>query len=88
MKIDATKKFRRSAINELQTKNLLSLHANFLSHSCYNEYNHKSIQITNEYTNRVDSNKNEKQNCTPSKIVQGKVEEVLEKLIFDGRKIL
>ena len=60
----------------------------FLSHSCYNEYNHKSIQITNEYTNRVDSNKNEKQNCTPSKIVQGKVEEVLQKLIFDGRKIL
>ena len=88
---DATKKFRRSAINDLQNKNLLPFDAYFLSYSCYNEYtkrNHKSTQIRNEYTNRVDSNKNEKQNCTPSEIAQGKVKEVLKELIFDGKKIL
>ena len=32
--------------------------------------------------NLIDSNENEKQNCTPSKIVQEKVGQVLEELIF------
>ena len=46
------------------------------------KWNHKSMQITNEYKNLIDSNENEKQNCTPSKTVQEKVEQVLEELIF------
>ena len=67
----STKKFK-SIINELKPKNLLPFHANFLCYSCYNKYkkwNRKSMQITNEYKNRIDSNKNEKQSCTSSKTV-------------------
>ena len=74
-----------SIIAELKSKNLLSLRANFFCYSCYTEntkQNHKSMQMTNESTNRIDSNKNEKQSCTPSKTVQDKVEQVLEQLIF------
>ena len=85
LKIDSTKKFKKSIINELKSKNLLPLRANFLWYSCYNEYtkrNHKSLQIINEYTNRIDSNKTEKQSCTSSKTVPDKVEHVLEELIF------
>ena len=72
LKIDSTKKFRKSIINELKFKNLLQLRVNFLCYSYYNEYtkrNQKSMKFTNEYTNRLDSNKNEKQSCTPSKTV-------------------
>ena len=53
LKIDSTKKFKKS-INQLESKNLLPLHTNFLRYSCYNEYtewNHKSMQIRNESTN-------------------------------------
>ena len=40
------------------------------------------MQITNEYTNKVDSIKDEKQSSTPSKTVHDKLEHVLEELIF------
>ena len=91
LKIDTTKKkFKKSIINELKLKNLLPFCPNFLCYLCHNEYtkrNHKSIQTTDLYL--IDSNKNEKQNCTPSKTVQDKVEQALEELIFFvGRKIL
>ena len=84
-KIDSTKKFKKSIINELKSKNLLPLCANFLCYLCYNEYtkwNHKSMQITeDECTNRINSIRMRK-NCTSSKTVKDKVEHVLEELIF------
>ena len=40
------------------------------------------MQITNEYTNKTDSIKDEKQSSTPSKTVHDKVGHVLEELIF------
>ena len=67
------------------SKKFLPFCSNVLCYSCCNEYtkqNHKSMQTTNEYTNWIDSNKNEKQSCTPSKTVQDKVKHVLEELIF------
>ena len=81
---DFTKEFMMFIITELKSKNFLPLRTNFLCYSCYNEYtkrSHKSIQITNESTNQINSNKNEKQSCT-LKTVQDKVEQVLEELIF------